>query len=53
MIGLDDQFKYDFSDWYALLLALWIPCACLGMLVAALRRREETEDEKEKGAPGS
>ena len=45
VLGLDDQFKYDFSEWYALLAAVWIPAVCLGTLVALLRKKEE-EDQR-------
>lgn len=45
VLGLDDQFKYDFSEWYALLAVVLIPAVCLGMLVAVLMKKEE-EDQR-------
>jgi uncharacterized membrane-anchored protein YhcB (DUF1043 family) len=48
MISLDDQFKYDFTDWNILLLFLFVSCVLIGYLINRLMKQAEQEQQQDE-----
>lgn len=48
MIGLDDQFKYDFSEWNILLIVIFLFGFFLGFLIIMLYKQAERDQEQQE-----
>jgi hypothetical protein len=47
MISLDDQFKYDFTEWYILIAVMYSFAVILAICVNRLLKQATNDEEKE------